>query len=90
MRDGDRAKIRPLRTGFVERAIDDAADIANVLAGRELRHDTAPLAMDRHLRRDDIRPDRPRLRRIAGLFDHGGRRFIAGRFDTEDSHGLFV
>ena len=51
----------------VERLFDDAADVAHVLARRELGDDTAPLAMDRRLRRDDVRARAPRPRRVAGL-----------------------
>ena len=62
--------------------LDDAADVADVLARRQLRDDAAPLAMDRGLRRDDVRRDRPRTRGIAGLGDHRGRGLVAGRFDA--------
>ena len=59
LRDRDRAEIREaddLR--LLERLLDDAADVAHVLARRQLRHDAAPLAMDVGLRRDDVREER--------------------------------
>ena len=88
LRDRDRAEVGPRRSGLGERALDHSADVADVLPGRELRHDTAPLAMNRHLRGDDVGADRPWLRGVAGLFDNGGRRFVAGSFDTENTHGV--
>jgi hypothetical protein len=70
--DRDRPKVAPGGVSLCERAIHDAADIADVLTGRELRHDTAPLAMDRHLRGDDVRTNRPGLRGVAGFLDDRG------------------
>jgi len=86
LRHRDRAEVRPARVRLVERALDDAADVADVLSGRELGDDPAPLTVDRHLRRDLVRPNRPGLRGIAGFFDDGRRRFVAGGFYAEDSH----
>ena len=84
LRDRHGAEVAPRRARFVERALEHAADVANVLTRRELRHDAAPLAMDRDLRRDHARADRPRLRRIAGLLDDGGRRLVTRALDAED------
>src|ERR1051326_1414876 len=72
--------------GVVERALDDSADVADMLTRCQLRHDAAPLPMNRPLRRDDVRSDGPGPRRVAGLLDDGRRRFVAGGFDAEDSH----
>src|SRR4029450_4674263 len=88
LRDGDRAEIGPGRVGIVERALNDAADIANVLAGRELGHDTAPFAGNLDLRCDDVGSHRPRPGGIAGLLDHGRGRFVAGRFNAQDAQTL--
>ena len=88
LRDGDRAEIVPGGPCVGQRAIDDAADVADVLARGELRHDAAPLAVDGHLRGDHVRANRPRLRRVAGLFDDRGRCFVAGGFDAEDLHAV--
>ena len=46
---------------FSQRALDDAADIADVLTGGELWHDTAPLAVDVDLRGHDVRADQPAI-----------------------------
>ena len=80
----NRVDVLPRRARFGERALEHAADVAHVLARRQLRHDAAPLAMDRDLRGDDARSHPPRLRRIAGLLDDGRRRLVARAFDAED------
>src|SRR4051794_34973966 len=69
-----------------ERFFDDAADVADVLPRRELWDDTAPLTMDRHLRRDHVRAGAPGTRLVIGFFDHGCSRFVARRFDRQDVH----
>ena len=86
LRDGDGAEPGPCRPGVAERPFDDAADIANVLPRRKFGNDSAPFAMDRHLRGDHIRTCRPGLRRGAGLFDDGSGRLIAGCLDTQNAH----
>ena len=40
-------RVAPVDAAVEQRALDDAADVADVLARRQLRHDAAPLAMDR-------------------------------------------
>ena len=65
---------------------DDAADVAHVLARRQLGHDAAPLAMDVDLRGDDVRPDAPGPRGIAGLLDDGRGRLVARGLDPEQVH----
>ena len=63
------------RRPSAERPLDHAADIAHVLARGQLGHDAAPLAVNRHLRGDDVGADRPRRRAgVAGLFDQRPRR----------------
>src|SRR5262245_10597778 len=57
-----------------------------MLPRRKLGHDAAPLAVNRHLRGDYVRPDRPRLVGVPGLFDNGRRCLVAGRFDAEYEH----
>ena len=81
LRDGDRTEVAPGRSRFDQRAIDHAADVAKVLPRGELRHDPAPLGMDRDLGRDHVRAHHPGRCRVAGLFDHGGRGLVAGGFD---------
>jgi hypothetical protein len=80
------AQVGPGRLRLVEAALDDATDVANMLARGQLGHDPAPFAMNRHLRGDDVGSRRPRLRRVAGLFDDGGGSLVAGRFDSKDQH----
>src|SRR5690606_18859382 len=67
-----------------EGPFDNAADVANVLPGRELGHDPAPLPVDVDLRRDDAGEQPPGTCRVACFFDDGGGRFIAGGLDAED------
>ena len=73
-----------------ERPLDDAADVAHVLARGQLGHDAAPLAMDLGLRRHDIGADAPRVRRLAGLLDQRGRGLVAGGLDPEEQHRLQI
>ena len=44
LRDGDGIDVVPGRAGLLERSLDDAADVAQVLAGREFGDDTTPTA----------------------------------------------
>ena len=90
LRHRNRAEIAPGRFRLAQRAIDDAADVADVLSRRELGHDTAPLLMDRHLRGDDVGPDRPGPGRIAGFVDDRSGRLVARGFDTQDQHRTAV
>ena len=83
LRDGNGIELLEIGLRGIERRADDAADVADVLARRELGHDAAPLAVDGHLRRDDVRSDRPRA---IGLRDHGGRRLVARRLDAQHQH----
>ena len=84
LRDGNRVELVQIGLRGVRAARDDAADVANVLARGELGHDTAPLAMDGHLRRDDVRSDRPRV--PSGFRDHCRRRLVARRFNAQHQH----
>ena len=86
LRHRDRVDVRPATAALGQRALDDAADVADVLARRELRHDAAPLAVNLDLRGDDVRADRARPRRVAGLRDDGRRRLVARGLDAEDGH----
>jgi len=87
---GDRTEVTPRGAGLAHRTLDDAADVADVLARREFGHDAAPLPMDRHLRRDDVGANGPRFRGVAGFFDHSGRGFVAGCLDAKDQHDSLV
>ena len=75
------------RAGLRERRLDDAADVAHVLARRELGDDASPLAMDGGLRRDDGGPDVPGPRRIARFGDERRGGFVARGLDGEQVHG---
>ena len=75
--------------GVVERTLDDATDVADVLAGGKLGYHAAPLAVNLKLRCDHVRPDRPRPPVVARLLDNGGRRFVTGGLDTEDQHRCY-
>ena len=90
LRDRDRADVRPADAGVPEGPIHDSADVTNVLAGRQLRHDAAPFAVDRDLRGDDARADVPGAFSVAGLGHDGCRRLVTGGFDAEDVHGEAV
>src|SRR4029077_1292752 len=74
------------RSCLVQRAFDDSADIAEMLSRRQLRHHTAPVTMNRHLRSDDARSDSPWPSKIPGLFDDRRGRLVARGFDAEDPH----
>ena len=63
--------------------LDDAADVADVLARRQLRHDAAPLAVNGGLRGDDAGPDDPGPRRVAGLGEERRRGLVARRLDGQ-------
>ena len=84
----DRADIAPRHRRLFEPPLDDAADVSDVLARRQLGNHAAPLAMNRHLRGDDVRADRPGTIDVAGFFNDGGRRFVARGFDTESSRRI--
>ena len=55
-------------------------DPFQVLARGEFRHHAAVFLVHAHLRGDDVRKN------PLAVFDHGGRRLVAARFDAEDSH----
>ena len=86
LRDGHGAELAPGRLRTVERALDDAADVTQMLPRGELRDDAAPLAVDRDLRCDHVRSDRPRLLGVAGFFDDRSGGLVAGGFDAENAH----
>ena len=86
LRDGDGIEPVPGRPRGVERLLHHPADVAHVLPRGQFRHDPAPFAVDRHLRGDDVRADRPGAGRIARVADDGGRRLVARRLDAEQRH----
>ena len=51
--DRDSAELGPGRARVVERAIDDAADVAEMLSRGQFRHHAAPVAVNGRLRGDD-------------------------------------
>jgi hypothetical protein len=63
--------------GITDCPFHHAADVADMLARRQLRNDASPLAMNLHLRGDDARTHAPGPLHVAGLFDDRRRRFIA-------------
>ena len=66
--------------------LDDAADVAHVLAGRQLGNDAPPLTMNVGLRCDDGRPDGPRACGIARFGDERRGGFVARGLDREQIH----
>ena len=84
LRDRDGSNIVERRCRLREGFLDDAADIPDVLPGRELGNDAAPFPMDRGLGRDDVRANRPRTLRLSGFGDDRRRRLVARCFDGQD------
>ena len=80
------AEVVPRCLRVVERALDDAGDVADMLAGRQLGNDASPITMDGNLRGNDVRADRPGLEPVPGLLNHSGGSFVAGSLDAEDAH----
>ncbi len=83
LRDGNRVELFQIGLSGLQCRADHAADIADVLTRRKLGHHAAPLAVDVHLRRDDVRSDRPPA---AGFRNHGRRRLVARRFNPQHQH----
>ncbi len=86
LRDGHRAEVVHRRAAGVEGGFDHAADVADVLPRRQLRHHAAPLAVNRNLGGHDIRPERPRTRRLPRFGQEGGRGLVARCLDGEQVH----
>ena len=84
LRHGDGVDVVPGRAGLLERALDDAADVAQVLARCEFGHDASPLAVNRDLRRDDAREHPPTA--AFGSRHDGGGGLVAAALDAEDAH----
>jgi hypothetical protein len=83
LRHRNRIDVFELCPGGLERRPHDAADVADMLARRELGHHASPLAMDGRLRGHDIRADGP----DAVLFGDDRRgRFVARGLDAEHQH----
>jgi hypothetical protein len=89
LRHRDRVKVVPAGAAIRERALDDAADVAHVLARRELRHHAAPFAMDVDLRRDDVGSDLPAVLSVGAALDQCGRGLVARGFNPQDQHCRF-
>src|SRR5690349_20092466 len=64
LRHGNGAELTPIRPCVVQRSLDDAANVPNVLPRGQLRHHAATLAMNLRLRGDDVRTNGPRTRRV--------------------------
>ena len=86
LRHRDGTEIAPADAGVAQRPLEHAADVAQVLPRRELGHDPAPLAVERHLRGDDVRADAPGLVGRAGLLDDRRGGLVARALDAEDQH----
>jgi hypothetical protein len=71
-----------------ERALDHAADVADVLSGGELGHHPSPLPVQIHLRSHDVRQHPPRPVAGARLLDDGRSRLVAGGLDAQDGDAL--
>jgi hypothetical protein len=76
-RDGNRVDAVEPGARIGQRALHDTADVAHVLARRDLGHDAAVLAVDVDLGRDDVRLNRPGTRGISGLGHDGRGRLVA-------------
>ena len=87
LRHGQGVDVAPTPAAVLQRALGDTADVANVLARRDLRHHAAPLPMNLDLRRDDVRQDTPRLRRITRRRDEGRGGLVTGCLNAKDVHG---
>ena len=83
LRDRDGAHIGQRDRRVRERGLDNTADVANVLPGRELGNYAAPCTVDRGLRGDDIGRNAPWPARITCLSDDRGSRLVAGGFDCQ-------
>src|SRR5882724_7679583 len=86
--DRNCVEIAPPSIGVSKRLLDDATNVPDVLTRGELRDYASPLAVNGHLRRDDVRPYRPGPQSIVNLLNDGGRCFVAGGFDAENTHRL--
>src|SRR5439155_17230261 len=88
LRNSDGAEIPPRTLPFVERPLDDAADVSDVLTRCQLGDDAAPLAVNRHLRGNHVGPDGPRPRHVGRFLHDSGGGLVTGGFDPENSHQL--
>ena len=78
--DGDTVDFGVLLPGLAESAPHNIADVAQMFAARQLRHDPAEAAVRLYLRSDDIRVDR------APVFHQRRCRLVAGRFNPQHKH----
>ena len=63
-----------------ERRFDERQQTLHVITRGEFRHDTAINSMQFNLREQLVR------QQTLAAVEHGGGRFVAGRFDGEDAH----
>ena len=86
LRDRDCVKAIPAGVRLLQRPIDDAADVAHMLARGKFRDNAAPGAVDLRLGRDDVRTHVPRPGGIAGVGHHRGSRLVARGLDGKQQH----
>lgn len=77
-RHGDRIHVAKGDAGLLNRFAHNGHDLPKMLARGNLRNDPAVLAVNSHLRCDNVRKN------AATIGDNRGGRFVAGRFDSED------
>ena len=78
-----RVDVAPAGAAIGQRALDDPADVADVLTRRQLRHHAAPLAVNVRLRSHHVRTQMPTR---GPIFNQRRGRFVAGGFNPEDQH----
>jgi hypothetical protein len=86
LRHGDGVHVVERHAALLERAFDDAADVADVLTRGELRHDAAPLAMNLGLGGDDVGSHSPGMFGRALVVDERGGRLVTRCLDAEEQH----
>ena len=74
---------------LAHRLCDDGIERLDMGAGGDFRHDAAEFGMFADLRQDDIGQDAAAPPSRSPL-DHGGGRFVAGRFDAENDHRCII
>ena len=85
--DGDCINACPRGARVSEGPLSDATDVAHVLPRCDLGNNASPLTMDLDLRRNDVRINTPRMRRVVRRRHDGGRSLITRRFDPQNLHG---
>ena len=91
---GDAVEVAELEPRLGERLGHQPVDPLEMGARGDLRHHAAEAAMLGQLAVDDVgedAPDRRIARRIVRRrLDHGDRRLVAARFDTQDAHARLL